>query len=254
MKTFVDCTYFSFVLENPRQILKECYSTVGYLDKCSHNFNTYFVARTTDSSVAFNHSGLKIFLRKGKTLPKWSIPFRFHNFINSLRPDYILIHGFGYAHYLIFLKLILPKSKILLQCNGFAPVPKGLKKWVYKIADNAIDGYLFTGIENAKPWYDANVFKKEKVFEVMEGGTTFSLTNSERAPHTFVWVGRLNADKDPMTLLKAFAQFLETEPSAKLTMIYHDGDLEKMVQGYIEQNASIVTLFLHHFLKEAAMH
>lgn len=254
MKTFVSCTYFSFVLNDPKQILETCYSTIGYLHKSSHNFNTFFVGRTPLAPTAFKNNGLRIVLFRGKPLPKWIIPFKFHFFIQSLRPDYILVHGFGSAHYLVFLRLLLPKAKILLQCNGFAPAPKGFKKWVYQWADASIDGYLFTGIENAKPWYDANVFKKEKVFGLMEGGTSFSVTNVARTPHSFLWVAGLTGNKDPLTVVTAFAQFLETEPSAKLTMIYHEGDLEKAVKKCISKNEKLQTaVTLLGFVPHAAL-
>ncbi len=126
-KIFIDLFYVTFSFKKPEEVLKRCYSTVGYLEKLAISFNLYFVARTTEYSSFSEDKPLKAFLFKGKKLKKWMIPFRFNWFIKSLQPDYILVHGFGFVHYLVFLKMILPKSKILLQSNGFAPKPKGIK-------------------------------------------------------------------------------------------------------------------------------
>lgn len=256
-KIFVDLFYVTFSLKKPEDVLKRCYSTVGYLEKLAASFNLYFVARTTEYSSFSDDKPLKVSLFKGKKLKKWMIPFRYNLFIKSLQPDYILVHGFGFAHYLIFLKMILPKSKILLQSNGFAPKPKGVKKYIYKIADQFIDGYLFTGIENAKPWYENKILAKDKIFSVMEGSTHFKFSgNEKRKPNSFLWVGRLDANKDPLIILKAFERFLDIEENAILTMVFHESHLSTQVQDFILNSeklkkAVIVKGYVEHHLLEA---
>ena len=257
-KIFVDLFYVTFSFKKPEEVLKRCYSTLGYLEKLATSFNLYFVARTTEYSSFSEDKSLKAFLFKGKKLKKWMIPFRFNWFIKSLQPDYILVHGFGFVHYLIFLKMILPpKSKILLQSNGFAPKPKGIKKFIYKVSDYFIDGYLFTGIENAKPWYENKILAKDKIFSVMEGSTHFKFSgNEKRKPNSFLWVGRLDANKDPLTILKAFERFLYIEENAILTMIFHENHLLSQVQDLILNSeklkkAVLVKGYVEHHLLEA---
>jgi glycosyltransferase involved in cell wall biosynthesis len=41
----------------------------------------------------------------------------------------------------------------------------------------------------------------------------------------FLWVGRLNENKDPLTAINAFLKFVTIEPGARLYMIYHTEDL-----------------------------
>lgn len=239
-KTLVDLTYFSFSESENDMIINTCNSTLGYLSKVNQNTTTYFIARTSAIPKKVNLFNLKIILCKGDQLKKWQIPFKYNNFIKSLKPDYIIVHGFGYCYQIIFLKMIMPNAKMFLQANGYVSVPKGFKKLIYKISDSFIDGYLFTGIENAKSWYDAKIFKREKVFEIMEGSTDFK-TNSNiiRGYKTFLWVGRLDENKDPMTILKAFNQFLEIEPFAKLTMIYHEEKIFDQVVQFIKENEKL---------------
>ena len=256
-KTFVDLFYVTFSLKQPEEVLKRCYSTVGYLEKLSVTFNLYFVTRTTQYSSFSEDKLLKVFLFKGKKLKKWMIPFRFNWFIKSLQPNYILVHGFGFVHYLIFLKIILPKTKIVLQSNGFAPKPKGIRKYIYKVADSFIDGYLFTGIENAKPWYENKILTKSKIFSVMEGSTYFKFSgNEKRKSNTFLWVGRLDKNKDPLTILKAFERFLVIEDDAVLTMIFHENHLLIDVQNLIfnseklKSSVIIKGYIAHHLLEK----
>ena len=230
-KTLVDLTYFCFTKTNSNEIMESCKSTIGFLQKI--NLKTHFVVQSKSDFDSFVIDSLTIHFFKGAILKKWQIPFRFNRFIKSLQPDYILVHGFGYANYLIFLKLICPKAKILLQCNGFAPKPTGFKKIVYQISDFFIDGYLFTGIENAKDWYESKVFKNEKVFEVMEGSTNFKFDKEIfRVENSYLWVGGLTENKDPLTIIKAFNRFLHLEPMAKLTMVFHENDFLPEVTFY----------------------
>ena len=236
-KTFVDLTYFSFSNADSGSILKSCQSTIGFLEKLSAQFEVHFVVQSEKIFLSTNQKNIQIHFYKGKTLYPWQIPFRFNEFIKSLKPDYILVHGFGTAHYLIFLKMICPKAKIVLQCNGFAPKPKGIRRLIFTISNRFIDGYLFTGIENAKPWYKHKILSRNKIFEVMEGSVQFRFKdNDSRKGNSFIWVGRLDENKDPLTILKAFHRFLAVEPKAKLTMVFHEGHLEYQVAEYIAAN------------------
>lgn len=255
-KIFVDLFYVTFSLKHTDEVLERCYSTVGYLEKLASTFNLYFVTRTTEKALSQKQRLIKTELFKGKELKKWMIPFRFNWFIKSLQPDYILAHGFGFVHYLIFLKIILPKTKIVLQSNGFAPKPKGIKKYIHKVSDAFIDGYLFTGIENAKPWYENKILTKNKIFSVMEGSTYFKFTGNEnRKSNTFLWVGRLDTNKDPLTILKVFERFLIIQEDAILTMVFHENHLLKEVKDLVLnseklKNAVIIKGYVVHHLLE----
>ncbi|MES2411836.1 MAG: glycosyltransferase family 4 protein [Bacteroidota bacterium] len=248
-KTLVDLTYFSFPDANPEGIMSKCNSTIGFLHKLSVVFETHFVVRSELGFPSITHQTIKIHFVKGKILEKWKIPFHFNRYIKSLNPDYILVHGFGSAHYLIFLKIICPKAKIILQCNGFATEPKGLVKLIFRTSNRFIDGYFFTGIQNAKSWYENKVIPKNKIIELMEGSVDFRFQgNSHREKSTFIWVGRLDENKDPITVLKAFHRFLVIDSTAKLTMVYHEGDLESQVSEFIRTNSLTNNIELKGFV------
>ncbi|NNT71327.1 glycosyltransferase family 4 protein [Flavobacterium sp. IMCC34852] len=239
-KTLVDLTYYSFSEANSQSIISKCQSTIGFLENLTGKFAVHFVVRSKNEFPSLDQHSVQYHFFKGRTLNKWQIPFRFSSYIKSWQPDYILVHGFGAAHYLILLKIMCPKSKILLQSNGFSPPPKRLKKLVYKISDYFIDGYLFTGSENAEAWYEAKVFRKSKVFEVMEGSTHFKFNgNTNRNQNSFIWVGRLDKNKDPITILNAFDLFLEVESTAKLTMIFHEGELLDVVTQRVSNSENL---------------
>jgi hypothetical protein len=51
----------------------------------------------------------------------------------------------------------------------------------------------------------------------------------------FLWVGRLNSNKDPLTVLAAFEKYLQVNNHARLYMIYQQNDLEKEVINFIKK-------------------
>jgi len=46
----------------------------------------------------------------------------------------------------------------------------------------------------------------------------------------YLWVGRLNENKDPINVVKAFIRFATTNPCARLYMIYHTGELRDEIR------------------------
>jgi glycosyltransferase involved in cell wall biosynthesis len=51
----------------------------------------------------------------------------------------------------------------------------------------------------------------------------------------FLWVGRLNHNKDPLTVLHGFHDFVKTTTSAHLYMIYQEFELLAQVENMIRQ-------------------
>src|SRR5438552_436702 len=96
---FVDMSFLTFRENAADTIFKKCRSTMGYLELIS-NYDTYFVIRNTSSLNPAPATTLTRYIYKGTSLKRWQLPLRFSWFIRSLRPNYILVHGFGYAHYL----------------------------------------------------------------------------------------------------------------------------------------------------------
>ncbi|WP_315817325.1 glycosyltransferase [Paraflavitalea speifideaquila] len=53
----------------------------------------------------------------------------------------------------------------------------------------------------------------------------------------FLWVGRLDANKDPLTILAGLATVFEKYPAARLYMIYNNDQLLSQVKEHIHTNA-----------------
>jgi len=110
------------------------------------------------------------------------------------------------------------------------------------------DAFLFAAHEHAAAWREAGfIAPSQPIYQVMEASTLFRpvardearrLTGVGGAP-ALLWVGRLNANKDPLTVLDGFERAIERLASATLTMIYSEADLLSEVQRRVNASAAL---------------
>jgi glycosyltransferase involved in cell wall biosynthesis len=108
------------------------------------------------------------------------------------------------------------------------------------------DGVLFAARELADPWFEGGLLRRgQPVFEVMEGSTEFIGSDRETARHRsglggapiFLWVGRLDGNKDPLTVLSALEMVLGNLPAARVYMAYgEDSPLLEAVERRIAES------------------
>lgn len=171
-------------------------------------------------------------------------PWRMHHFIRKQNPDIVLVHGFIFPLQIIQLRLALGrKVKIVVQNHAEKP-SSGMRSFFQRLADRYINAYFFTSAEMAREWLERGIIKNgKKVVEVMEVSSVFWYNEEDRKKRldngktpTFLWVGRLNVNKDPITVVMAFLKFLAYQPSARLTMIYQEDELLEEIKKLIGTN------------------
>lgn len=191
-------------------------------------------------------SGISCFGFKGYN-SFFYIPFTSHNFIKQQNPDIVIIQGLIFPLKVLALKILLGKqTKIILQHHGERPFSNPFKRWLQRLTDTYIAAYMFTSKGNAKVWIDSGIIGDiNKCHEVLEASTFLSVQNKAisrqkcniTASKSFLWVGRLNEGKDPLTVLKGFEQFLLNNTDAVLYMVYQDETLLTEVKACISQSS-----------------
>ncbi len=175
-------------------------------------------------------------------------PFRLHRYIKELQPDVVFINGLLFPWQVIQLRWKLGK-KIKLVAIHHAEKPfAGIRKLLRKRADRYIQVYFFTSKEMGDDWVKKGIIADErKIAEVMEVSSSFGVIDRLTARGKtgisgypiFLWVGRLNANKDPLTVLKGFAEFSRHQPSAKLYMIYHTEELRQEIVHFLQKEPAL---------------
>lgn len=125
----------------------------------------------------------------------------------------------------------------MVQHHAETPFRNPVKKWLQKIADSNIDAYLFHSNGNASAWIKKGILSKEKCIETCIAPTNFkAIEKLKRDKIKFIWVGRLNANKDPVTIIKAFVKFAATNKNITLQMIYQTEELLEAIKKIIAEN------------------
>jgi len=192
------------------------------------------------------------------TLACWQIPLRFLKKIAACDADVIHLHDFSLSLHTRLLRLLSKgKTAIVLQHHGGAAIPSRKMK-VHNRINRVADAYFFTTTEQGEQWFGKDSIQAKKVLPVMEGATFFNyatrdqgrafachsklhartLTGMQGTP-VFLWVGRLDHNKDPLTVLAGFEKIVSHLFHARLYMIYSSSQLEKAVRSQINASPAL---------------
>ena len=184
------------------------------------------------------------FINFGKK--KSLFPRKLNRLVKSFNPDIVLLQGLHKPLQFIQLGLQLnKKTKVIAQHHAEKPLT-GFKKIFQKIADRYIDAYLFASHNMGLDWVKkGNIRSGDKIHEVMEVSSIFSPMDKVEARQKtgvpdgliFLWVGRLNDNKNPLTVLSAFLKFAGINPDAHLYMIYHTDELLNVIKELLGHSA-----------------
>ena len=171
--------------------------------------------------------------------------------VADIGPDIAHVNGLVFpARTWMLRRVIRAATAIVVQSHsdggaiGRAP---GLRL-LARLGRGAIDAFLFAAEEHAAPWRRAGfIAPGQPAYQVMEASTTVRAVNRAAArarsgvdgSPALLWVGRLNANKDPLTVLDGFERSLSALPAATVTMIYAAEDLLPAVRERIERSAAL---------------
>jgi glycosyltransferase involved in cell wall biosynthesis len=176
--------------------------------------------------------------------------------VRAQRPDVVHVNGFGFPfHTRALCALGVP---VLVQHHADSPDGRmrALKRWgLAKISAAA-----FTSGEQAQAFVARAYFKRSlPVFEIPESSTRFQDGDVAAArcatgvygDPAVLWVGHLNENKDPLTILDGFAHALRNLPEAQLWYCYRDAPLLDRIEARLARDR---TLAAHVHLLGPAEH
>jgi len=234
----------SFEFDSPESWFKRTEGYTGALFCLAANHTVINIKQINYKGDCL-HKGVHYhFINFGKK--KSLFPGRLTQFVKSFNPDIVFVQGLHNPLQLIQLGFQLSsKTKIIAQHHAEKPLI-GIKKYFQRMADHYVDAYLFASHNMGMEWVKkGNISSGDKIHEVMEVSSIFSPMDKAVARQKtdvpdgliFLWVGRLNDNKDPLTVLKAFLWFAEVKPSARLYMIYHTEELLDEIQALLNDSS-----------------
>ena len=167
----------------------------------------------------------------------------FKNLYKAIEPfqfDIIHLHNFlDVKNNLRLLRKIGSDIPVLIQNHGEMPPTILLRKILVKKLFARVNSILFAAPGQEEAWVAKGLIKDRKKccfcwedFSKFEEFTTEVKPKSLNNPPIILWVANLDRNKDPLTALDGFEQFL-LENKARLKMIYKGTSLEKVVKQKI---------------------
>lgn len=241
---FVFLSYnYSPDITSPEDWLRRIQPYIGSLE-CLAKTNEVIRIEQINYEGTLDNNGVRYYFKDyGKR--KLYFPNSLHRFVKSFQPDIIVVNGSHYPFQTIQLRQRLGrKARIIVQHHAEKPLG-GIKKYLQRLAAHSVDAYLFAAYEMGLEWVkEGNISSDKKIHEVMEVSSFFyeidrlearSRTKAVGSP-VFLWVGRLNQNKDPLTVISSFLKFLSLQPGARLYMIYHTAELLIEIRELLEKN------------------
>ncbi len=236
---------------SPAELLQKYHTSTGWAEAVAAAGFRVTVLQRFSRDDEIEQNGVRFRFLKDKLPPflkRWQVPFRLHREILSEKPDVVHLHSLYYGLQGYLLRKKLEKTcAIAYQDHGGEPTPSW-RRGIQRQTLQHIDGCFFAADELGQAWVNAGIVSSEAhMYTVMEGSTHFAMRDREAARKAtgcdgdpvFLWVGRLNQNKDPLTVLTGFEAALEGEPGAKLYMIYHTDDLIEQVVAIIQQSPAL---------------
>jgi len=173
--------------------------------------------------------------------------------IARVQPTVVHVNGLVFPLRVRHLRGHLPRLAALLvqDHGGVREKHPGFRRWTWRARHRfglrAADGFLFTAAALAEPWRRAGIIAEGlPVYEVVEASSDFLEAKDDAAGTgeaalpgrpALLWVGALDANKDPMTILDGFERALARLPDAVLSMVFTDAPLLPDVRRRVEASA-----------------
>jgi len=167
--------------------------------------------------------------------------------LQSLDVDVIHVNGLGFAEETFAMAGRMPDVPIVLQDHANRP-PRWWQRPLWRRWHRVASGVVFTAVEQARPFFDAALFDASlPLFVIPESSSRFEPGSRARARFEMgmygdpcvLWVGHLNRNKDPLTMLEGVAQAASQLPGLQLWCAFGSAPLMDEVRQRIDGDARL---------------
>jgi glycosyltransferase involved in cell wall biosynthesis len=164
-----------------------------------------------------------------------------------LAPDIFHVHGLHFPHQVASLAAAEPNVPIVLQDHASKPPPPWRRR-TWRQGMSAAAGIAFCALEQAQPFIKAGVVDRAtQLYQIPESTSRFSPGAREEARRitavegdpAVLWVGHLDANKDPLTVLEGVAAAASGLPQLRLYCCFGGTTLLRPCQDRIATDARL---------------
>ncbi|HXC10855.1 MAG TPA: glycosyltransferase family 4 protein [Steroidobacteraceae bacterium] len=167
--------------------------------------------------------------------------------LHELDPAVLHVQGLGFARDVLSLAAFAPHLPIVLQDHANRP-PRLWRRSLWRRGLSAASGIAFCSRRQAQPFQTARLLHpRTRVYEIPESTSRFVPGNREEArlavgltgDPLILWVGHLDANKDPLTALEGISKAVRALPQLRLCVCFATAPLLRAVQDRISVDPNL---------------
>jgi glycosyltransferase involved in cell wall biosynthesis len=167
--------------------------------------------------------------------------------LRQLRPQLLHVHGLDFPRQVLSLTTLVPCIPIVLQDHASRP-PGIWRRALLRRAFAAVGGITFCAAEQAQPFRAAGILgARTPIYPIPESTTRFlpgdrAAARREtglRGDPAILWVGHLDANKDPLTILDAVSALAHSLPGTQLHCCFGVAPLRAAVEARIARDPQL---------------
>jgi glycosyltransferase involved in cell wall biosynthesis len=229
----------------PEQLLEDWWPLVDTAEIVARTGARVTVIQACERSATIVRNGITYhFLARPRSAATLAAAGDFVPLIQRLQADVFHVHGLGFPREILALSQHAPGIPILLQDHADG-VPRIWRRGAHHQAMSRVAGVAFCALDQAQPFRRAGLLKPHvNVFEIPECSSRFvpgnqtlarALTGLHGDP-AVLWVGHLDANKDPLTVLAAMAAAAQRLPDLHLFCCFGKAPLQREVERCIAED------------------
>jgi glycosyltransferase involved in cell wall biosynthesis len=167
--------------------------------------------------------------------------------LRELAPDVLHVHGLDFSQAVLSLAELAPGVPIILQDHASRP-PRPWRRWLWRRSIGSAAAVAFCAADQAQPFVRAGLLRAPtRVYEIPESTSRFApgdrsearrLTGVEGEP-AILWVGHLDANKDPLTVLAGVSAAIRALPQLRLYCCFGVAPLLRQVEQLIASDSGL---------------
>jgi glycosyltransferase involved in cell wall biosynthesis len=167
--------------------------------------------------------------------------------LRSLGPDVFHVHGLGFPRDVLSLASLASGTPIILQDHANRP-PRIWQRTLWRRQMSIAAGITFCALEQAQPFADAGLVRPEtQLYAIPESTSRFAPGDRQEARRitglrgdpAVLWVGHLDANKDPLTVLDGISAAARELPGLQLFCCFGAAPLLRDVQDRIATDSNL---------------
>ena len=239
----VQISFFSDPQRRPPEKLLDAWpALVDVAEAASRSAIRVSVVQACAHSSRLVRSGVRYcFLPFGDAPASGENAAGFRALLDRLAPDVLHVHGLGFPGHVLSMAAHAPAVPIILQDHADRP-PRIWRRAIWRRAMKQAAAIAFCTLEHARPFVSAGLLSPTaNIYQIPEGTSRFSRGDRERArgvtqidgDPAVLWVGHLDKNKDPLTVLAGISAAARSLPGLRLWCCFGKAPLMHRVQRRI---------------------